>query len=303
MYKYDNAINSFLHKKIFQESIVNISRDTLDPTVFQTFDDGGLPIFREGIKKQIITDINLIDGVVPVVNFFAIGSILTKNYDERTDIDINVQVDAEISDSVSTAEVLHVLKNINGKLAVGTTHPVNYFIVTQDYDLDKTEAAYDVVNEKWLKIPDEISPDIQSFITKIRSTFENIDITTGELRRDLIDLAELRNLKISDVRKIHILAKKKLDEIDENIKQLVNVYENVKFLRTMAFDKVLTPDEIRMYGHKNRLPENVIYKLLEKYYYIKFMKELKHILDEKEKIEFKDIKDINRTVKEFGNNE
>jgi hypothetical protein len=302
MKNFDNCINAFLHKQIFKESIIDIPRDSLDQTVFQFFDDGRLPLFKDGIKKQIITDINKLDSIIPIVNFFAIGSILTKSYDEKSDLDVNVQVDAEMADVIATGEIMHVLKKLNGNLAVGTTHPINYYIVTQEYDLDKTEAAYDIANERWLKTPDEISPDIQQFVNKVRSTFEDIDITTGEIRRDLIDLAEIKRLKLKDVRKLHTLITKKMGEIDENIKQLVNVYQNLHTLRTMAFDRVMTPEEIRLYGHKNRLPENVIYKLLEKYYYIKFMKELKHILDEKEKIDNSNIDDVKKVSNKFYGN-
>jgi hypothetical protein len=42
----------------------------------------------------------------------------------------------------------------------------------------------------------------------------------------------------------------------------------------------MTPDEIRQYGIKNRLPKNVIYKMLEKYHYLKFYKKCKKILDD-----------------------
>ena len=34
----------------------------------------------------------------------------------------------------------------------------------------------------------------------------------------------------------------------------------------LAFDKDMSPDEIRKYGIKNRLPKAVIYKMLEKYH-------------------------------------
>jgi phosphopantetheine adenylyltransferase len=42
----------------------------------------------------------------------------------------------------------------------------------------------------------------------------------------------------------------------------------------------MSPDEIRQYGVKNRLPKNVIYKMLEKYHYLKFYKYCKKILED-----------------------
>ena len=49
-----------------------------------------------------------------------------------------------------------------------------------------------------------------------------------------------------------------------------------------AFDTDMTPDQIRKYGIKNRLPKAVIYKMLEKYHYITFFKRCKKILDDGE---------------------
>ena len=44
----------------------------------------------------------------------------------------------------------------------------------------------------------------------------------------------------------------------------------------------MSPDEIRKYAIKNRLPKNVIYKMLEKYHYITFFKKCKKIMDDGE---------------------
>ena len=49
-----------------------------------------------------------------------------------------------------------------------------------------------------------------------------------------------------------------------------------------AFDKDMTPDEIKTYSIKNRLPANVVYKMLEKYHYLKLLKKCKKILDDGE---------------------
>jgi len=53
----------------------------------------------------------------------------------------------------------------------------------------------------------------------------------------------------------------------------------------------MTPDEIREFGKQNKLPKNVIYKMLEKYHYMKFYKYLKKILED-DKITDKEIDDL-----------
>ena len=40
------------------------------------------------------------------------------------------------------------------------------------------------------------------------------------------------------------------------------------------------PDEIRKYGIKNKLPKNVIYKMLEKYHYSKLFAKCKKVMED-----------------------
>lgn len=287
---FDNIIHSYL-----KESIVNISRNSLDETVFQ-YKENGLPILKDAIKLQIIKDIDQIRNVVPVIDFILIGSILTKNYDKNCDMDVSVQVDPESIDQIATAELMHLLTQLNGRYAIGTTHPINYYILTHDFDTDKTEAAYDIINEKWIKAPKNYDPDIEKWSIKFRDTLNSIDIATGELKRDLIDLNELKQLKTKNIKKLKFLMKQKLYQIESLLNQLVNTYKNIKMLRNMAFDRFMTPQEIQMYGSYNKLPENIIYKLLEKYYYIKFIKKLETILDEKDELDLTDAHNVQKAM-------
>ena len=77
---------------------------------------------------------------------------------------------------------------------------------------------------------------------------------------------------------------------------LLNTYKNSKMLRRMAFDQFMTPQEIRVYGSKNQLPENILYKLLEKYYYVKFIKKIESILDDKDALELSDVPKIKQIM-------
>jgi hypothetical protein len=300
MNKFDRLLNNFQGKQLTKESVIDIPRDSLDADVFQFFDDGRQPILKDGIKAQILKDIETIKETVPVVRFYGIGSVFTPNYKEDSDIDINVQVDIHDLDSISAAEILQSLKRLNGKLAVSTQHPINYFCITDEFDWDKAEAVYDIVNERWLKAPQIINPDVGSYVIKFQETLRSIDLGTGELRRNLIDFEDIKRLKTRNIQQLHDLSEKKLEEIEENLGQLVGVYHDVKILRKLAFDRMLTPQEVQMYGSKNMLPENIIYKLLEKYYYIRFLKRLQEVLEERDGGIF-DVSKLGKIGKAFWN--
>lgn len=290
MNKFDRYIYSFLN-----ESVVDIPRNSLDPSVFE-FSDSNAPILHPLIKTQIAQDIEEIARVIPVTRYFIVGSILTKNYTSNSDLDVNVEVDPP-SNRVPT-EIFDIVKQINGKLAGGTTHPINYYIMEENYDLDKTEAAYDVANEVWIKEPKNGSFDIENYMSKFENDVQTMDFTSNELRRHIIDLEELKSLDKEDVKNLSARIEQKKNEIETSIDRMISSYKNIRSLRHNAFDKDMSPSEIRMYGHKTKLPENVIYKMLERYYYFDFIKQLKSVIEDGE-ITQADIDTIKKAGKDF----
>ena len=54
----------------------------------------------------------------------------------------------------------------------------------------------------------------------------------------------------------------------KDLQDIIDLGDKVDAERRAAFDRDMTPDEIRAYGIKNRLPKAVIYKMLEKYHYL-----------------------------------
>jgi len=299
MNTFDGLLNNVLQSQLIRESVVDIPRDSLDSTVFQFFNDGRPPILKDGIKSQILRDVDSIGHIAQIDTFYGIGSIFTQNYTSNCDIDITIQINVNDLESVSAADLLAMIKKLNGKLAVGSTHPINYYCITSEYDWDKAEAVYDIPNERWLKIPEVLEPDIGSYIVKFQETLQSIDLTTGELRRNLIDFSDIRKMKIKNVLQLKHMLHKKLKAIEENIKQLTTVYQHLKIMRQMAFNRAMTPQEIQIYGSKNMLPENIIYKLMEKYYYIKFLKKLDELITNHDEVELFDIPTISKISKAF----
>jgi predicted nucleotidyltransferase len=300
MNNFDFVYNSLINSETLNESLIDIPRNSLDPAVF-TFPDGHLPVMNTAIKSQIIADIQKIEDVLIVNKFFVIGSILTPQYNPRTDIDVNVEVDEQVMRNLSQEHLMSLIKLLNGKLAVGTQHPINYFLVPGEYDLDKTDAAYDVANEVWIKEPEQIDISVNEYMNRFQTAVLNLDANTGELRRDLMDLDEINEISADHVKGIKQLASQKLNEIEDNVLNIISSLKNTKALRRIAFERSMSPSEIREFGHKNRLPENVIYKLLEKYHYFNLLKRLKEALGEDGELSPSEVDDVKQAGKEFWN--
>ena len=275
-------------REVLKESVIDIPRRTYAPGVFDDADTNN-PKIKSSVKAMIDKQVKEFEKEYPVINVALIGSILTKRYRNDADLDINVLFD--VPKEKQEDERLRLSKqflssknpdNIQGKLIPGTKHPVNYYIITDQETYDdqnkKADAVFDIKNNKFIKRPEDFTFDINLYLKDFERKVQEIDVIKGELKRDIIDYDELKELKSGDIKDLEKRFKSKLEEIENDIQDIVDIGDTVDAERRAAFDKDMTPDEIRAYGIKNRLPKAVIYKMLEKYHYITFFKYLKNIL-------------------------
>ena len=291
MYKLmnkENYIKEMKTFKTFMESIIDIPRSTYAPGVFDGADSKN-PKIKSSVMAMIDKQVKEFEKEYPVIEIGLIGSILTKRYRNDADLDINVLFD--VPKEKQEDERLRLSKqflssknpeNIQGKLIPGTKHPVNYYIITDKETYDdqnkKADAVFDIKNNKFVKRPEDFTFDVNLYMKDFDKKVQEIDVIKGELKRDIIDYDELKELKSGDIKDLEKRIKGKLEEIEKDIQDIVDIGDTVDAERRAAFDRDMTPDEIRQYGIKNRLPKAVIYKMLEKYHYITFFKYLKNIL-------------------------
>ena len=275
-------------REVLKESVIDIPRRTYAPGVFDDADTNN-PKIKSSVKTMIDKQVKEFEKEYPVIEIGLIGSILTKRYRNDADLDINVLFD--VPKEKQEDERLRLSKqflssknpdNIQGKLIPGTKHPVNYYIITDQETYDdqnkKADAVFDIKNNKFIKRPEDFTFDINLYLKDFERKVQEIDVIKGELKRDIIDYDELKELKSGDIKDLEKRIKSKLEEIEKDIQDIVDIGDTVDAERRAAFDTDMTPDQIRAYGIKNRLPKAVIYKMLEKYHYITFFKYLKNIL-------------------------
>ena len=271
----------------FKESIIDIPRRTYAPGVFDDEDtdnpkikDSVLRIINDTIKKEY-TPFGDVKRVV------LIGSIITKRY--RADADLDLDIFIELNDSSEEMRrklVSKTMGELNGKLIPGTKHPINYYVQVNkkvsDEHIEEADGVFDVRENKFTKRPEEFDFSPNLYLKDFQKQVDKIDILKGELKRDIIDYDELIDLKTGEIRDLEKKVKGKLDEIEESLKSLSDIGNKVDSDRKSAFLDDMTPDEIKTFSIKNRLPANVIYKMLEKYHYTTFLKKCKKILDDGE---------------------
>ena len=276
-------------KDYIKESIIDIPRRTYAPAVFDGADTNN-PKIKSSVLKLINDQVKDFKEY-PVLKIALIGSILTKRYRNDADLDINVLFDVpkekQEDERVSLSQKYLSSKNkdnIQGKEIPGTKHPINFYFITDKETYDdqnkKADAVFDIEKNRFIKRPDDFTFDTDLYVKEFERKVQELDVVKGELKRDIIDYDELTDLKPDDILNLQDKINSKLEEIEDGIKDIIKVGDGVATDRRTAFDTDMSPDEIRTYGIKNRLPKNVIYKMLEKYHYLKFYKKCKDILDD-----------------------
>jgi len=278
--------------RLFKESIIDIPRQVYAPAVFDNNDTED-PKIKISVLNMITAQFEEFEKEYPILDYSLIGSILTKRYRNDADLDINVLFD--VPEDKREEERLRLSKqflassnpdNIQGKLIPGTRHPVNYYFVTDRKTYDdqnaKADAVYSIKGQKFIKRPEAFEFNPSLYIKDFQRQVDKIDMLKGELKRDIIDYDELTELKPGEIKDLEKRINNKLGEIEKDIQDLTDIGTEVDAERRAAFDTDMTPDEIKTYSIKNRLPANVVYKMLEKYHYLKFLKKCKKILDDGE---------------------
>ena len=270
--------------RLIQEAVIDIPRRTYAKGVFDNADTEN-PKLKQSVLDIIQNQIKQFNEIKPVLKYSLVGSILTKTYRDDADLDVNVLFDVPLPDrDVVRKELAKSLRNINGMLVPGTKHPINYYIIT-DPNVKETndkmaDAVFDIKNNTFIRKAKEFKFDPKAYAADFEKKVRELDVVQGELKRDIIDYTELKELNPDDVLNLQELINTKLDEIEDGIKHLVDIGNTVLKDRADAFATDMTPEEIKAFGRKNQLPKNVVYKMLEKYHYLTFYKKLKEILED-----------------------
>ena len=286
----DRARNQDVRTRNMKESIIDIPRRTYAPGVFDDVESKD-PKIKPSVKKLIDAQLKEFEKEYPIIKTALIGSILTKRYRNDADLDINVLFDVPKEKAEEERERLSQKylssknpDNIQGKEIPGTKHPINYYFVTDEKTYDgqnsKADAVFDIENNKFIKRPEDYTFDPKLYVKDFEKKVQEIDVVKGELTRDIIDYDELKELKPDDILNLQDKINSKLKEIQDGIEDIIKIGDGVDAERRAAFDKDMSPEEIKKFSIKNRLPKNVVYKMLEKYHYLTFYKKCKKILDD-----------------------
>jgi hypothetical protein len=280
-----------------EESVIDIPRKTYAKNIFDNA-NSNKPKLKPEVISFIEKRLSQFESVAPIIDYQLIGSILTHRYRADADLDINVWFDAKTE--AKHLELRKMAAKVNGKPVPGTKHPVNFFaVITEEYFKkagDMADATFNIKENKLDRVAKEKPFDISKYVDEFNNDVSKLDIIKGELHRDIIDYKELSELEPDEVVELKVRLSEKLKEIEDSVKELVDVYSVTKDERRTSYEKEMTPEQIRKWGDQRRLPKNVIYKMLEKYYYFDFIHTLDDIIGDDDRLDDNEVKRLMKLV-------
>ncbi len=142
---------------------IPIGPNDLDPTLFVYDPTLDAPLLSPRILTQITKDLQSFTGEQPsrIKNAYVVGKTMKPgNKDRHSSLRVVIVMDKNIMDAdvdgILAEEVLKLAKSLSGRLAMGTTHPIDYTVSMRDIDTAKYEGIYDVLNSRWHKIPNGV---------------------------------------------------------------------------------------------------------------------------------------------------
>jgi hypothetical protein len=148
--------------------------NSLDPRVFYFPPDGGEPQLQPKIKTQIMVDINTINsaegesGTTRCKDYMIVGPILKEKSSSTCPLIVKVQIDTTNLADVLKEKILETIKNLNGHLADGSQHPLEYLPTIRTLHAEDYDAAYHPYTNKWLKKPRFLGESVKSLEGLVR---------------------------------------------------------------------------------------------------------------------------------------
>lgn len=279
------------YKNSKKASAIDYTRPTLSPQIWEIEESGFPPDMREEVREDIITKLigsleesDLHRPYCWLKKVWVAGSIVTYNYIETSDVDVNIRFDCdkirsmypELKDKTDKDIRLYLKEIIykhNDKPIKGTSHPLTFVLLTSE-DLD-SDALFDLLKNEWIdppkKIPMSFDPDI-AFSEERRlavSIAHDVDCLLGGIVRLVYDLKRIDKL-VKHYPGVRSLSKRvsALYKLRKLCHQLDQWHYKMREMWHYRLDKPKEELHFSAYDYSSNWEfYNIVFKLLQKWKY------------------------------------
>jgi len=306
-------------------SILDYEHDELSPVIWDKQHQ-----MRSGIKSFIYNSLEMffmrenIKGDTHFVKDIIIASSLATYYfQENSDMDVKIIIDMDEFkennpnyNKYTNDDVLDRLIDDGRESSwltaaiPGTAHVLDvYFIEIDEFTEDKYikyDSLYSITKNKWIKIPQKINTEGNpSYILdrakeKAKDYLDQLSLDISQAKRSTLDwyvlMDYLKSIDSDEKEEFYGEMKKVLNEINESVEKLIQDREMVKLLRKETFNKKDLDSQFeQLMGSFNYADGNLIFKIVQRYGYMRILTDLAKLFDNK-KIKVDKIDTVNNIL-------
>ena len=298
-HKIVNNMKNF-NKFFAVESVLDPEQPTLNKNLFDLSDENSISLKPE-VRTQILAGIAKLSKHFDVLDYTVIGSSLTKKYTETSDIDVNLFINNK---TLPMSDARKLAIKSSGEFVHGTKNPIEYHVLNSKTDFnnanESADAVFDLSSNKFIRMSKELPFHVEKYMSMFKKRVEQIKDLKNDLADELLDYSELKKFSHEDATTLKLEIEKELKSIEDSAVGLVDLHKKILKDRAKAFAKDLTANDIKEYGSKNLLPGNVVYKLLERHYYIQFLQKVEDVMADG-KVTSKEADKLNQIIKSAPN--
>jgi len=294
-----------------EESSIDFPQKDLDFKVWKKVGDNY--VIKSKVKRQILNllskypeedlvDMAKVKDGLKVIH--VIGSICTNQYLDDSDIDVHVIVSQDskyFGDEDFQKDVIKwYAANADELKAYVDEHKFEVYMQYNETQDLLSAGCYDLMNDKWITgpriFPLDYDPyeDFADVFKDVHSIVADADILFGELKRDVIDWDVISQAlqKIPKNMRQHLKRRlgEKLQEIEDDIHLLYRerkdwVDARRKSSKPVSVENAKSDVELI----KRWQDANALFKFVNRYHYLKTIRELEELLDKDDKLNPKNV--------------
>lgn len=255
------------------------------------------------LKEGINGDISFVEGILVA------SSLATYYYVDTSDLDVKIIINIplfkkynpkyyDIDDADLCEHLVDLGRESSWLTAVipQTAHVLDvYFIDYNEFTEDKYikyDSLYSISSNKWIKSPQKINTQGNpSYILdrakeKAKDYLDQLSLDISQARRDVLDfyilMDYLKSLDEDEIFQFYDEIQERVDEINESVEVLLQDREMLKLLRKETFNKKELDSQLaQLMGSLNYADGNLIFKIVQRYGYMRILTDLKKLFKNK----------------------
>lgn len=291
------------------ESSIDYPRMDLDASVWDK--TGDTYKLKSSIKDKILSVLKQIptDGEPVKCKINVIGSICTNQFTEEADVDVHVQpqnkeYNTEEYQKKVTAWFDENRERIGAYIG---THPIEVYIQTNPSQDMLADGCYDLIHDKWLRGPMVVDSDYDPYedfsdiLPEVEKIAKGLDITLGELKREVIDFETIanaiRHLPDDQRKKLTAELEKKRDEVEGSVRDLYKqrkVYIDARHDSSKTVSTEQAKKDVEM--AKGWRDANAVHKFMNRYKYTRLISDMAKMLKSGDELDNQEIDKIGDMV-------